>query len=53
MVYACDHDLRKEIKILVKLFLVSIIVFNMINLLAILLVKVGKTMIKESYSDLT
>ena len=49
----CDHDLRKEIKILVKLFLLSIIVFNTMNLLAILEVKVGKTMIKESYRDIT
>ena len=49
----CDHDLRKEIKILVKLFLFSIIVFNTMNLLAILEVKVGKTVIKESYRDIT
>ena len=34
----CDHDLRKEIKILVKPFLFSIILYNM-KLLAILQVK--------------
>ena len=43
-----DHDLRKKVKILVKiLFLFSVLVFNMINLLVILQVKVGKTVIKE------
>ena len=47
----CDHDRRKVINILVKTFLFSIIVFNMIKLLAIRQVKVGKTMIKESYKS--
>ena len=48
----CDHDLRKEIKILVKnLILLSIVVFNMVKLLGTLQVKAGKAMIKESYSS--
>ena len=46
---ACDHDLRKEIKILVEPFSFSILVFSMLKLLAILQVKAGKTMIKESH----
>ena len=46
---ACDHDLRKEIKILVERFSFSILVFSMLKPLAILQVKAGKTMIKESH----
>lgn len=46
-----DHDLRKKIKILVEPFLFSILVFNMVNLLAILQVNAGKTMIKESHRE--
>ena len=46
-----DHDLRKEIKILVKLlFLFYIIQFNMMKHLAIIQVKAGKFVIKESHS---
>ena len=46
-----DHDLKKEIKILVKLlFLLSIIEFNMMKLLAVLQVKTGKFVMKESNS---
>ena len=46
-----DHDLRKEIKIIVKMvFLFFIKLFRMMQLLAILQVKAGKTMIKESCS---
>ena len=48
----CEHDLRKEIK-LVKTFLFSIIVFNMMKLAATLQFKAGKTMIKESHRGLT
>ena len=44
----CDHDLKNEIEILVKLLLsFSAIVFNITKLLAVLQVKAGKTMIKE------
>ena len=46
---ACNHDLKKEIKILVKSFLLFIKVFNIMKLLSILPVKEGKTMIEESY----
>ena len=42
----CDHDLRKGIKILAKLFLLSIIVFTMMKPLAELPVKAGKTITK-------
>ena len=45
-----DHDLRKEIKILNKLFLLSTIVFSMTKLLRTLQVKAYKTVIKESHS---
>ena len=48
----CEHDLRKEIK-LVKTFLFSIIVFNMMKLAATLQFKAGKTMIKELHRGLT
>ena len=48
-----DHDLRKQIKILLKPFLFSIRVFNLIKLIAILQVKAGKTEIKESYVSIT
>ena len=38
----CDHDLRKEIKILIKLlFLFSKIVYNIMKLLAKVQVKAG------------
>lgn len=43
----CDHELRKEIKIVQKTFLFSIIVIKMMRLLAIRQVKAGKTMTKE------
>ena len=43
----CNHELRKEIKIVQKTFLFSIIVFKMMRLLAIRQVKAGKTMTKE------
>ena len=44
----CDHDLKNEIEILVKLLLsFSAIVFNTTKLLAVLRVKTGKTVIKE------
>ena len=46
-----DHDLRKKIKILVEPFLFTILVFNMVNHLAILQVNAGKTMIKESHRE--
>ena len=46
----CYHDLRKVIKLLVKPFWFSIIIFHMMmKLLAIFQVKTGKTLIKESY----
>ena len=46
-----DHDIKKEIKILVKLlYLFSIIQFNMMELLAIIQVKAGKFVIKELHS---
>ena len=41
-----DHHLRKGIKILVKFFLFSIIVFTMMKPLAELQVKAGKTITK-------
>ena len=44
----CDYDLRKEIKIIVKLLLsFSIIVLIMIKFVVILQVKADKTMINE------
>ena len=49
----CGHDFRKEIKILVQTFFLSIIVFNMMQNLPMLQVKAGKPMIKESYRGLT
>ena len=49
----CDHDFKKENKILLKTFLFSIIAFNMMKLLAITRIKAAKTMFKESYRDLT
>ena len=49
----CDHDLRKEIKILVEILLLfSVVVFNMMNLLAILQFKGDKVTIKESHSKI-
>ena len=45
-----DHDIKKEIEIIVKLLrLFSAIKFNMMELLAILKVKACKTMIIESW----
>ena len=46
----CDHNLRKEIKILEKTFLLSIIVYNM-RLLAILQVKADGTLLKDLHRD--
>ena len=46
----CDHNLRKEIKILGKIFLFPIIVCNM-RLLAILQVKADGTMLKDLHRD--
>ena len=43
----CDHDLREEIRKLVISFLLSIIIFTMMKLLAILPVTANKVMIKE------
>ena len=45
-----DHDLWKEIKMLVKLLLSPIIQFNMMKVLAIIQVKASKFVIKESRS---
>ena len=46
----CDHDLRKEIKIFIKIWvLFSIRLFNTVKLLAILQIKASKTIIKEFY----
>ena len=42
-----DHNLRKEIKILITHFLFFILVSKMMKLLAIAHVKAGKTIIKE------
>lgn len=39
----CDHDFTKDIKVL---FWFSIIVFNMMKLLAILHAKAGKTVVR-------
>ena len=40
----CDHDLKEEIEILVKLLLsISVMVFIMMKLLTILQVQAGKT----------
>ena len=51
MVLYYGNDLRKKIGLFVKLlFLSSIILFNLVKLLDIPPVKVGKTMIKESHS---
>ena len=42
----CDHDLRNKIDILVKvLFLLSIIIFCMIRILAVLQIGTGKIVI--------
>ena len=49
----CDHDFKKENKILKKTFLFSIITFNMMKLLAIIHIKAAKTVFKESHRDLT
>ena len=49
----CDHDFKKENKILIKPFLFSNIAFNMMKLLAIICIKAAKAMFKESYRDLT
>ena len=46
-------DLRKEIEILVQTFLLSIIVFKMMKILAIFQDKAGKPMIEEPYRDST
>ena len=46
----CDHDLWKEIKMLVKLLLSPIIQFNMMKVLAIIQVKASKFVIKGSRS---
>ena len=51
MVYGLDFG--KEIKILVQTFLLSIIVFKMMKILAKFQDKVGKPMIEEPYRDLT
>lgn len=49
----CDHNLREETKILVEILLLfSVLVFNMMNLLAILQVKGDKVTIKESHSKI-
>lgn len=46
----CDHDLKEEIEILVNLLLsLSVIVFMMMKLPAILLIKAGKTSQKVKY----
>ena len=40
----CDHDLKEEIEMLVKLLLsISVMVFIMMNVLTILQVQAGKT----------
>ena len=51
MVYGLDF--RKEIEILVQTFWLSIIVFQMMKILAIFQDKAGKPMIEEPYRDST